>query len=299
MHPLSFMNTFFPNKFSKTSFVFLLLLFIGSNAQAASVFKVTKGDNTVYIGGTFHLLTENDYPLPAPFAKAYKASSELYFETDIAATQSPAFMQQMMGVILNQNGETLKNVLDATTYAKVEQYASERGLDINQFLPLNATGLMLTITIMEYQSRGFVATGVDEHFFNKAKKDNKTIAWFESIDEQLAVIDSFDDGDPNGLVNYTLAEVGKVDEVISGLHGSWRKGDMNTLAKLGIESFQDYPDLYQNLLVKRNNNWMKKLVTLFDDNDTEFVLVGVLHLPGESGVLTQLEALGYKVEKLK
>ena len=38
--------------------------------DAAPVYKVTKGSDTVYIGGTIHLLTDKDYPLQAEFGEA-------------------------------------------------------------------------------------------------------------------------------------------------------------------------------------------------------------------------------------
>lgn len=287
-----------PRAFLLKLLVFFLLIYAVSS-HAASVFKVTKNGNTVYIGGTFHLLTPSDYPLPKAFNTAYNASSEIYFETDIETTQSAEFAQKMMSVILSPAGKTLKDEISTETFQRVEEYINERGLNIEQFLPVNATGLMLTITLMEYQSRGFIAVGVDEHFFQKAKKDNKRIGWFESVEEQLAVLDSFDSGDPDGLVNYTLNEIDKVDELIKGLHRSWRTGDMQKLTQLGLDSFSDYPDLHQVLLSNRNNHWMEKILPFFEDEAIEFVLVGALHLPGRDGLLTQLEAKGFEIEQIK
>lgn len=287
-----------PRAFLLKLLVFFLLIYAVSS-HAASVFKVTKNGNTVYIGGTFHLLTPSDYPLPKAFNTAYNASSEIYFETDIETTQSAEFAQKMMSVILSPAGKTLKDEISTETFQRVEEYINERGLNIEQFLPMNATGLMLTITLMEYQSRGFIAVGVDEHFFQKAKKDNKRIGWFESVEEQLAVLDSFDSGDPDGLVNYTLNEIDKVDELIKGLHRSWRTGDMQKLTQLGLDSFSDYPDLHQVLLSNRNNHWMEKILPFFEDEAIEFVLVGALHLPGRDGLLTQLEAKGFEIEQIK
>ncbi len=292
-------NFMYMSRIRLCKFLFLIAVFIAGCAHAASVFKVTKNDNTVYIGGTFHLLTPSDYPLPKAFNVAYNASNEIYFETDIAATQSPEFAQQMMSVILSPEGKTLKDELTQATFQRVEEYINERGLDINQFLPMNATGLMLTITLMEYQSRGFIAVGVDEHFFKKAQADNKKMGWFESVEEQLAVLDSFDSGDPDGLVNYTLNEIDKVDELIKGLHASWRTGNMQKLTKLGLDSFSEYPDLHQVLLSNRNNHWMEKILPFFENESVEFVLVGALHLPGRDGLLTQLEAQGFTIEQLK
>jgi len=276
----------------------IAVMFVSASASAAPVFKVTKGKETVYIGGTFHLLTEKDYPLPEAFNTAYSAADEVYFETNMKEIETPAFQQKSLKVIMYQDGKTLKSGLNEKTYARFVEYAKARNIPPMQLNPLNPTGVMLTITIMEYQARGFVAEGVDKHFFQKATVDNKTIAWFETPDEQLAILDSFDNEDPNGLINYTLDEIENIDDVIKTLHKSWRDGDMETLTKLGIDSFEGYPQVYKTVLVDRNNKWMKKIEAMFTDQGTEFVLVGALHLPGDDGVLTQLENKGYTVEKL-
>lgn len=276
----------------------IILLFVSSSINAAPVFKVTKGDDTIYIGGTFHLLTEKDYPLPDAFEKAYEQADELYFETNMQEIETPEFQQKSLKVILFQDGTTLKSALNEETYARFVEYAKSRLINPMQFNALNPTGVMLTITIMEYQARGFVAEGVDKYYFQRASKDNKNIAWFESPDEQLAILDGFDSEDPNGLINYTLDEIKNIDEVITSLHKSWREGDMQTLTKLGLDSFDGYPDIYKSVLVDRNNKWMTKIEAMFGDEGTELVLVGALHLPGEDGVLTQLEKKGYRIEQL-
>lgn len=280
------------------SLILLMLFFTSLSTVAAPVFKVTKGDSTVFIGGTFHLLTEKDYPLPAAFDKAYAQADEVYFETDMLEIETPEFQQKSFDIILYQDGSTLESSLNTATYARFVEYAQSRQLDPMQLNALNPTGVMLTITIMEYQARGFVAEGVDKHYFKRAINDNKTIGWFETPDEQLAILDGFDNGDPNGLINYTLDDIEDIDQVITSLHKSWRDGDMKTLTQLGIDSFADYPEVYISVLVERNNNWMNKIEAMFGDQGTELVLVGALHLPGKDGVLTQLSQKGYKVEKL-
>ena len=68
---------------------------------------------------------------------------------------------------------------------------------------------------------------------------------------------------------------------------------------LGITPLlKDFPDIYQSLLVDRNNNWLPQIEAMFDSKDTEFVLVGALHLVGKDGLLQRLEAAGYKVTQL-
>lgn len=283
---------------SKAILSAVILIISSTSAFSAPVFKVTKNNDSIYIGGTFHILTPNDFPLQDAFYTAYAQSDTLYFETDIEATKSPAFQAKLMPVMLAQNGDTLASMLSNDTMNALKAYCASNGLSLAQLMPLSPTGLMLTITVMEYQARGFTMAGVDEHMFNKGVADNKQIRWFETIEQQVAFLDSFDSGDPDQLINYVLESTAELDAMVDKLHTSWRNGDMQTLASINASEFADYPEVYATLIKDRNDAWMKTIGQLFSNNNVEFVLVGALHLPGKDGLLTQLKAQGYKVTQV-
>jgi uncharacterized protein YbaP (TraB family) len=46
-----------------------------------SVWKISRGDNVLYLGGTIHVLRESDYPLPEPFDEAFEQADIVVFET--------------------------------------------------------------------------------------------------------------------------------------------------------------------------------------------------------------------------
>lgn len=290
----------FTSKFKTVLSATIASLALGASlvVDAAPVYKVTKGDDTVYIGGTIHLLTEKDYPLQAEFEEAYKTSDEIYFETDIGVINDPAFAMKAMPYLAYTDGSNLKAGLKPETFSKLDTYMQSKGLPIQQFLPLNPTGVMLTLTVMEYQAQGFTAEGVDEHFHTRSVADSKTIGWFEEPEEQLAIIGAMGGDDPDLLIEYTLEELAKGNEVIGELHDSWRLGDMERLSAVGLGSFEGFEEMYDVMIKNRNDKWMTEIEPMFGDEGTELILVGALHLPGPDGVLTQLEALGYKVEQL-
>jgi len=83
------------------------------------------------------------------------------------------------------------------------------------------------------------------------------------------------------------------------MRDSWREGDMQAMADVSIDDFKaDYPQIYQDLLVERNNNWLPKIEGMLHDQAVELILVGGLHLAGPDSVLAKLAAKGYKIEKL-
>lgn len=282
-----------------TTILAILLSLQTFTANSAAVYKVSKGNDVVYIGGTIHLLTEADFPLAASYEKAFELADELVFETDIAAFSDPSIQMKMAPVMLQKPGETLSSQLSEETSTALNQYLTERGLPVAQFDTLSATGVMLTLTIMEFQAKGFLAEGVDAYYHAKGSEKGKSIGWLESVDTQIAVLDSFDNGDPDGLIAYTLSEMERSSEVITSLHDAWKVGDLKAMQQSGMEEMKrDFPEVYKTLMVDRNNAWMPQIEAMFDDDNIEYVLVGALHLAGADGILEMLEAKGYKVERL-
>jgi hypothetical protein len=276
------------------------LLTVSASAQAASVWKVTNGENTVYFGGTVHILKADNFPLPAEYDKAYAASDKLVFESDIEGMQTSAFQQKMMSKVVLTDGTSLQTRLNEDTYAALKTYLDEKGMPIINFNSLKPSMVALTITMLEYQANGFDQDGVDQTFSTKAKADAKPVEWFESVDEQLAFIVNLGGDDDNAIINYTLDELESLPALIDDMLISWKEGDLKTLNKTIIEDMAaSSPQMYNDLIVKRNNNWMPKIIGMLDDKPTEFVLVGAAHLAGKDSIFAKLEAKGYKIEKVK
>ena len=280
--------------------VIAALLTASVSAHAASVWKVTNGENTVYFGGTVHILKAENFPLPAEYDKAYAASDKLVFESDIEGMQTPAFQQKMMSKVVLTDGTTLQTRLDKDTYAALKTYLDLKGLPIVNFYSLKPSMVALTITMFEYRANGLDQDGVDETFATKAKADKKPVEWFESVDDQLAFIANLGGDDDNAIINYTLDELENLPVLIDDMLASWKEGDLTKLNKTIIEEMAaSSPQMYNDLIVKRNNNWMPKIIDMLDDKPTEFVLVGAAHLAGKDSVFAKLEAKGYRIEKVK
>jgi len=107
--------------------------------------------------------------------------------------------------------------------------------------------------------------------------------------------------DPNVVIDYTIRDLERAPDMIDDLKSAWRSGDLEALSQNPsvVQMREEFPVVYESLLVTRNRNWMATLLNLSDDEDIEFVLVGALHLVGEEGLLVQLEKHGFEISKLK
>jgi uncharacterized protein YbaP (TraB family) len=274
-------------------------LLLALDLQAASVWKVTNNQHSLYIGGTIHVLTPNDYPLAKEYDLAYQASNKLIFETNMDVASSPEFGQKMMDQMMYSDGTTINKVLQPDTYKALAIHLSSRQIPMQAFASHKPTLLAISLTFIELEAMGYTSEGVDMFFANMAKVEGKEQGWLETPDEQLAFLAKLGGDDPNVIIEYTLKDIKKMPEMFAKLHSTWLAGDMQGMADVGITPFQDeYPIIYQDLLVSRNNNWLPKIVDMLNDTPIEFILVGALHLSGPDSVLAKLKAKGYKIEKL-
>ena len=279
----------------------LLLLIVSSINTAfsqSSVWKIEGENSTMYIGGTIHVLREQDYPLPIEFEKALSEADELVFETEIDKINDPEFAKKMLSQISYKDGKTLKSELSEKAYNSLSEELNKLNLTIEnleQFKPIMAT---LSLTLVGLKKLGVKEDGVDKYYNERAKLKNKKIGFLESIDFQLNLITTMGDGRESEFVLSSLKDNENMEKGFLKMISSWKKGKTSTFEKLISDMEKDYPEIYKSMLVDRNNNWLPKLQAYLADKKTEFILVGNLHLHGEKGILSLLKAKGYKISQV-
>ncbi|WP_111639660.1 TraB/GumN family protein [Marinomonas shanghaiensis] len=269
------------------------------DTQAASVWKITSDTNTLYIGGTIHLLTPQDYPLPSAYEKAYQAADKIVFETNMETISTPTFKQQMKKELSYSDGTTIDKIISPETYQTLKIYLNARQIPFTAVQNLKPSALAISLSMIELKHLGFTSEGVDQFYAQKAKQDNKPSGWLEEPDTQVAILSEVNAQDSNDVINYALSDIKDMPNNMEKLRQSWRNGDMEAMAEIELKDFQkDYPEVYQTLLVKRNNLWLPQIERMLENKGTEFVMVGAMHLAGPDSLLEKLKASGYQVTKL-
>jgi len=282
-------------------FIAVLIGFPATQVWAeAPVWKVSKDGETVYVGGTIHVLTVEDYPLPDGFEKAYAAAETLVFETDMEALTSPAFQAELMQSVVYTDGRSLRDDISEETLAALEAYTQSVGVPVAQLLNFKAGMVSVTLTMIELQRLGLVGAGVDEFYTMKGKQDKKELTELETVSQQLSFIVNMGAGEEDQLIAYTLRDIKTLKSMFAEMKTAWRSGDNEALRKIALLPMKsDFPALYKLILKERNDDWMPKISAMFDSPEIEFILVGALHLVGEDGLLNQLQRDGYAIEQLK
>ena len=262
----------------------------------SSVWQASKGDSTVFLGGTIHLLRPQDYPLPGAFEAAYQSSERLFFEIDQSQLTDMSVQARMMQRLMYQDGRTLQSVLDEEAYTALAGYTEEAGLPMAMIQNFKPGLLLSTLSVIEFQSMGFTPQGVDAYYNARAMDDGKVRGELETIDQQIGLLEAMGEGYESEFVLYSLRDLETAGQAMEEMLAAWRTGDQAQLEAQFINPMrEETPQLYDSMLVVRNNNWMPQIEAMFDEPGTEFVLVGAAHLVGEHGLLAMLSERGYEV----
>ena len=267
-------------------------------AAESSVWKVSKGNDHVYIGGTVHILPVSEFPLPKEFITAYKNTDTIVLETKLPDPNDQAFQEKMMAQVSYQNGKKLADVLSKETYQALKEYVAEFGMDIKSLDGFKPGFIMMMMAMREAQRAQISGDGVDAYFNQLAKKDNKVPEYLESVEFQLQMLADMGKDDENNFVKLSLSQMEEFKSMFNKLLPAWRAGDAEQLVELVIKPMQEDPKSLKALMTDRNKNWIPHIEKMFTDNDKEFILVGVGHLIGEESVLALLKAKGYQVAKI-
>jgi uncharacterized protein YbaP (TraB family) len=265
------------------------------------LWKVTKGNSTVYLLGSMHFLKDVDYPLAPDVEAAYKDAENLVFEISPADLNSPLALALTLKHGMYQDPtHKLQDDLSSSTWQAVVAYGAKNGLPVVALQKFQPWMMSLTLVALESQKMGMKPEmGLDMHFMKMATTDHKPTAGLETVDQQLAIFYSAPIKVQQQMLRQSLDEIADFQKEMNNEHDTWRRGDSGAMLAEAKKEFSKYPDLYQQILTQRNRNWIPQIEKMLADgkNDT-LLIVGALHLPGPDGVVHLLEQKGYKVDRV-
>lgn len=266
----------------------------------SSVWKVTRGTSTLYLGGTCHVLRAQDLPLPAEFDQAFAASTVLYFETEVGRLQSLETQQRVLAEGMFMDGRSLEKVLTPAAWMAAKAYGAKAGLPIEQMSRMKPWLLTVMMAVLELQKLGVTMEGVDLHYFKQASEAGKKTGALEPFDRHLAFLTNMGKGHESEMVTKSIEDLSEMPMMINQLLAAWKTGDLARIEEfMLLEMRAKYPAIYQELIVSRNNAWLPEIEALAKTPEVEFILAGVAHMAGKDGLIAKLRAMGYTITQLK
>ena len=269
--------------------------------SAANTFlwKAAKGQGSLYLVGSVHLLTKDYYPLSPALDRAFRDSDLLVEEVDMGEMIYTENQLQMVMTGMLPAGQSLDKVVSPATLAAVNKRIETLGMPIEPLKRLKPWLLSLTLLTLEWQKAGFEADlGLDKHFYDLARSDAKTVQGLETVAFQISRFDGMTMDEQDRLLAETLKELDTQQTAVTSLADAWKAGDVPTVERLVLQDLRSDPRVYQRMLVDRNRDWLPKLEALFARRGRAFVVVGAAHLVGPDGLLAMLRARGYTVEQM-
>jgi uncharacterized protein YbaP (TraB family) len=271
-------------------------------AQAAAqnfLWKATRGEGTVYLVGSVHLLTKDYYPLSSVLEAAFKESDLLVEEVDLAEMTAPDNQLTILMRGMLPAGQSLEAVVSPATFALVSRRVADLGMPVEPLKRFKPWMLALTLLSLEWLKAGFDPDlGLDKHFYDRARTEGKAVQGLETLDFQISRFDEMTPNEQDRLLMQTLKELDTQRTSVTALADAWKAGDSSTIERIVLQDVRQEPQMYQRLLVDRNRNWLPKIEALFARRGRAFVVVGAAHLVGTDGLISMLRARGYTVEQL-
>ena len=274
-----------------------VLLPFGIAAADPTVWAVTGRNNTVYLFGSVHLLPEGGFDIAGELEQAYRDAELVCFEVDIGALTPATTLSTTLARAIDPEGRGLYDLLGPSA-ARVREAAAAARFDLAQYQPFEPWFVGITVSVMALQQHGYVADhGVEQIIQRAAKQDGKPGCGLETLDEQLALLDSLPAEEQLEMLLQSLEDSTEIEEEMKRLFDAWQDGDDKPLTRQLEEEFADYPELAERLIYARNERWADQVAALLERPDDVLVVVGALHLVGEQGLPAKLERRGFRIDR--
>jgi uncharacterized protein len=271
-------------------------------ARHALLWKVSDADNSVYMLGAFHLLKQDDYPLPKEIDAAFEDAESLVFEIDPREMTAPETMATIQKYAAYDAGKSLSTVLPKATHDKLGTLMSMSGGSVQALEQSEPWMVSLSLVLGVTNALGFKTDlGIDRHLMARAAEAGKPTAGLETIEDQMRAMDSVPHAEQAQGLEEFLEDPQQAIKQLQDMHDWWRAGDAARLdSEMRAEMAKKSPESYKLLDVDRNNAWLPKVEARLKESkaDDTLVVVGTLHLLGGDGLVEKLRAKGYAVERI-
>ena len=252
------------------------------------------GEVKGHLMGTIHIGKEGMYPFPEQIVENLKESENFVTEVDMKEMNSPETQQKALGYMISQ--EPLTTNMSEESKINYIEILKSFGYSEEMVSKFSKFGIqqMFQAKILDTSQ---VKNGVDMQLTALSNKNEgqKNIG-LETIESQFTALSKIYDEPAD--INEWVSELVPLEELkkseYDDILNNYLQGDILKLYETP-ESTGMTQNQFDLLLTNRNNAWMEKLPSLLEKENQSFIAVGVGHLPGDVGLLKQLESKGYEL----
>lgn len=273
-------------------------------ADRGALFKVTAGDHTMYLFGTMHVGLPEFYPLEERIEQAIAAAPVLALEVDPGQPPEAIAAAFRAHALSSPDGQSPAALPPALQH-RLDKVLKERNMTPAAVAPFKPWMIATVLALYEYAAQGYRADlSVDAYLAKRARAGTTQVVKLESMESQLALLDSLDQKAQLRLLEDSLTQIesGKERKEAGQIVQAWSHADRAALDKVAarIDSDTTFSGRFMRevLLDGRNGALADKLADLLKRENNAVAAVGVLHLLGKRSVPVLLRARGITVERV-
>ncbi|MEO7691672.1 MAG: TraB/GumN family protein [Sphingomonas sp.] len=277
----------------------LLMMLVAGAAQAEdahpALWKVKRGDTTIYLFGTTHALKPEVTWFDGPVKAAFDQSQELVLET---IEPDPARMAEIVGTAITSDPRPLIDRLPEKERAAYAQHLASFGLPPAAFDRFEPWFAMVNFSGLALRKAGYNTDLSCEHILVAAARNSgKALVGLETPEQQFGYFKSA----PvplqlESLVRF-LDREDRTAEVVDNIARLWRGGDPEGVAAAMNAEFTS-PAFARTIVTDRNARWALWIKARLARPGIAFVAVGAGHLGGPESVQAVLAQGGIKAERI-
>lgn len=247
-----------------------------------------------YVFGTMHSDRKEILDLPADVERAFDDAERYAFEIDF----SGGYMQKATQSMLDSSGgPPLKEQLKDGKWRQLKEVASERGIPAQSLDQFETWAVAVMLSIPETKPR----QTLDRVLQRQARENGAPVEGLETVEEQLSVFSDLPEDKQIGVLETVidLRSDGRLGQLHEESAQAYLDEDLARLVEL-MEQNPMMPDpqaqaeFKRRMITERNTRMVKRMQPQLDKGGA-FVAIGALHLPGEEGIIQQLQNAGYEV----
>ncbi len=278
---------------------FILITFLFLNGLAfgqdnSLLYQIKGKDKKVsYLFGTIHMIPDSLYYFPGKLDKIVSKSEEIILEVANLSDQS-----SVMRLLVLDSGSCFDIFTPQQKDSVINWGATLLGIKPELFEKGFEKRKPFTLLQLSFQKMisGKIKM-VDMEIENKAKQNKIPVSGLETVEYQLSIFDKMPSSEMAEMIMDLIRNPNEGEETFQKLVQSYHKQDLESLAKLILESDQ-LGSSADELLDKRNQNWIPKMEELMKTKSC-FFAVGAGHLGGPNGVIQLLRQKGYEVTPVR
>ena len=253
------------------------------------------GASPAYLFGTIHSEDPGVLDLAPAVERAFASSREVILEANL----DPYAMAAGGASMLITDGPSLSEIVGKDLFDRAAEALQTRGIPevVAEHLKPWAVATALSMPAPE--------TGrvLDLVLFQRAQAAGKPLHGLETIAEQLAVFEGMSLDDQVALLRDAVEQFDRIGPMQSELLDAYKRQDLAAMMAINESALATgdprLAEAFQRRLIVERNHRMADRMEPYLQQGGVFVAVGALHLPGEEGLIRQLEQRGYTVRAVE